>query len=596
MRDRIFIFRIGMIRLNLLNLLIQPGLCAEFRRRAELGHLAVIQHQHLIRLGQGGDPVGNQDDGGGAEPLLQRGADLRVRFCIHRGEGIVKDHDRRGPCQHAGNGRALLLAAGQGDAPLAHEGIVALAEAGNGFIQAGRAGRGLHFLLRQVRCGDAQVLPQRPGEEEGLLQHDADIPPQMRQPDLPDIRSADGDPPAVFRKGIQPVQQVHHGGFARAGAAQDTQGGSGGNRQVDIVQHLRAAFIGEGHMLEADVAVHGRLQCIRIVLFLFRVHDIADPVDADAGLGHFGNHAAQLAHRPDQHSVIGKESDKLAGGHGIFLPQAEDHAEDDHQHDLYPGEDIRRAPEEGHQPAKLHPQVRVEIVLLTEAVPLIALPAESPHHADAGQVLLHHGGELAFVLVAFLEALAELMMEEQGIPDDNRQRNHGDQRQGHVHAEHEDHGHDQHEQDAHQDDQLLGNEIPRRVDVRRTALDDIAGMVLHMPLEGQPLDMIEQRIPHVLHQGFAAPCVEHTETVGGSGLEQGHHHHGQRHDPQVPPQVLRPAEGFHQGADEGAQVVHGRGAHHVVHGDADDLGHHGFREADDRRAEHGGDEEAFASF
>ena len=258
--------------------------------------------------------MGNQDDRGGAEALFQLRADARVGFRIHGGEGIVKDHDRRGPGQHPGDGRALLLAARQGDAALAHEGVVAFRKGIDRLLQAGRADRGSQFLLRQVFRGDAQVFAQGAGEKVGLLQHDADGPPQVVQFNLRDVVSADGDPAAAFRQGIQPGQQVHERGLARSGAAEDAQRRPGRDRETHVVQHFPAAFIGKGHMVETDVPVHGRRLRAFPVLFLFRLHDIADPVDPDAGLGHLADHPAQLAYRPDQHPVITEKSKEFAAG------------------------------------------------------------------------------------------------------------------------------------------------------------------------------------------------------------------------------------------------------------------------------------------
>ncbi len=209
-----------------------------------------------------------------------------------------------------------------------------------------------------------------------------------------------------------------------------------------------------------------------------------------------------------------------------------------------PGEDIRRGPEEGHEPAQLYPQAGIEGVLLFKPVPLVALPAEGPHHPDAGEVLLHHGGEPALVLIALLEALAELMMEKDGIPDDDRQGSHGDEGQGHVHAQHEDHGHDQHDKNPDEAGHLLGDEIAGGVDIAGAALDDIPGVVLHMPLEGQAGNMAVKGIPHILHQGFAAPGIGDPEPVLGGHLHHGHRQDGQGHNPQPGTQGLRAAEGI----------------------------------------------------
>ena len=80
-------------------------------------------------------------------------------------------------------------------------------------------------------------------------------------------------------------------------------------------------------------------------------------------------------------------------------------------------------------------------------------------------------------------------------------------------------------------------------------------MVLHMPLEGQALNMAVQRIPHVLDQGLAAAGVEHAEAVDRSGLDHGNDHNRKRHNPQIAAQVSRPAEGFQHGAEERAQRI-----------------------------------------
>ena len=87
-----------------------------------------------------------------------------------------------------------------------------------------------------------------------------------------------------------------------------------------------------------DIPVHGRLDGAGFVLFLFRIHDVADAVDADAGLGHFADHPAQLAHRPDQHAVVADKGNIFAAGDASL--QAEEHTEDNHQHNLEAGEDV----------------------------------------------------------------------------------------------------------------------------------------------------------------------------------------------------------------------------------------------------------------
>ena len=142
-------------------------------------------------------------------------------------------------------------------------------------------------------------------------------------------------------------------------------------------------------MVKADVPGHGRGQGILRILLLLRVHDIADAVDADAGLGHLADHPAQLAHGPDQHAVIADKGNELSAGHAA--PQAEEHTEHNHEHDLDSGERIRGGPEKAHELPQGDPETGIEFIMFFKAVPLILFTAESPHDAHAGEVFLGHG-------------------------------------------------------------------------------------------------------------------------------------------------------------------------------------------------------------
>ena len=432
--------------------------------------------------------------------------------------------------------------------------------------------------------GDAQVLPQGAGKKIRLLQHDPDPAAQVVQADLRDIRSADGDAPVLRGQGVEPVQQVHEGGLARARTAEDAEGRAGGNGKGHVVQHLPAALIGKGHVVKADVPGQGRGQGAFRVLLLLRVHDVADTVDADAGFGHLADHPAELAHGPDEHAVIAEEGDILAAGHAAA--QAEDHAEHDHEHDLDPGENIRRGPEKAHELSHADPEPGIGFIVFFKTVALVPLPAEGPDDAHAGQVLLRHGGKPALALVTLLESPAELPVEEEGIPDDDRQRNHGHQRHGDVHAHHEADAHHQEDRDPDQVRHLLRDKAPGGLDIAGTALDDVSRVMAHMPLEGEALDMAEKGIPHGLDQGLAGPGVRHPEPVACHGADQSHENHAEAGKPELLPDDLRPAGRAEQGLHRAGQVFHRRAADNVINGHADDLGDHHLRQRGQRRAAH----------
>ena len=122
--------------------------------------------------------------------------------------------------QGAGDGHALLLPAGEGDAFLADQGVVALREGEDHIVDGGSPGGGFdHFLVGHVApnaIGD--VLADGAGEEEGLLFHDADLLAQVMAGIVLELHAVQVDCAAgVF---VKARQQVDQGGLARTGGTQ----------------------------------------------------------------------------------------------------------------------------------------------------------------------------------------------------------------------------------------------------------------------------------------------------------------------------------------------------------------------------------------
>ncbi len=77
--------------------------------------LAVSDHCNIVCVGNGGKPVGNDDQG---FAFGQRGdctLDGRLIFRVYACRGLVQDDDGRVLQHGAGNGKALLFAAGSPD-------------------------------------------------------------------------------------------------------------------------------------------------------------------------------------------------------------------------------------------------------------------------------------------------------------------------------------------------------------------------------------------------------------------------------------------------------------------------------------------------
>ena len=106
--------------------------------------------------------------------LFQRFLNERFAFRIERAGRLIEQQDRRIAQNGAGDGDALALAAGQGDAALAHFGVIALGKFLGELIDAGGAGCGHGGFARCIGLAEADVVEHRAGENHRVLRHDGD--------------------------------------------------------------------------------------------------------------------------------------------------------------------------------------------------------------------------------------------------------------------------------------------------------------------------------------------------------------------------------------------------------------------------------------
>ena len=377
--------------------------------------------------------MGDQQHGGAVQGVPQGGADPGVGFGVHGGQGVVKHHNGGLLHQHPGDGHPLLLSAGQGDAPLAHHGVVPLGEGGDGLVHAGHGGGPAHGLVPGVRPHGADILAHGLGEQERLLEHQADLAAQGLPLHAADVHPADGDGAAALRQVIQPVQQVHQSALAGAGAPQNGKGLPLVNGKGHVLQH-RLAVVGKADVVKDDVAVYG-VHGVGQVPLLPGVEDIAHAVHGHPGLAHIGQHPAQGTDGPGQSLVIGDEGHKGAQGHppGHAFAGAGHH--DDHH--LQAGQQGAGGPVYGQELSQPDPQLGEALVFPVELLLLIPLPAEGPDHPDGGEVLLGAGGQVALRLVGGLEAAGDFLVEHTGGQAHNGDEQRRDQGQAQVHGEHD---------------------------------------------------------------------------------------------------------------------------------------------------------------
>ena len=81
--------------------------------------------------------------------------------------------------------------------------------------------------------------------------------------------------------------------------------------------------------------------------------------------------------------------------------------------------------------------VYIVVILFAEFFYLGTLLAEGTNDPDTGQILLGHGRELAFAFVAGFKTVMNLIVEVEGIKNDDRCGDQGDQGKQGMHGDHE---------------------------------------------------------------------------------------------------------------------------------------------------------------
>ena len=88
-----------------------PHAGEQFVVRAQPHRLAVLQHEDLVGVLDGRDPLGDDDDGGVASVRLHRGAQPCVGGHVERGERVVEQVHVGFADERSGDGEPLPLTA-----------------------------------------------------------------------------------------------------------------------------------------------------------------------------------------------------------------------------------------------------------------------------------------------------------------------------------------------------------------------------------------------------------------------------------------------------------------------------------------------------
>ena len=177
---------------------VVPAGAQQLGVRALFDDAAAVEHHQPVHPRDGGEPVRDGDHGLAGHQRVEARLDRGLDLAVERGGGLVEHQDRRVLQDHAGDGDALALAAGQLDAALADMGVVAAPAAP--VLQLEDEVVGLRLLRRGddlglggVGLAVADVVADRAVQQRGVLRHHRDLRAQAFLRGLRDVLAVDQD-------------------------------------------------------------------------------------------------------------------------------------------------------------------------------------------------------------------------------------------------------------------------------------------------------------------------------------------------------------------------------------------------------------------
>ena len=176
---------------------------------------SVDEHDRAVGELDGREPLRRDEHGAALERRPQPLDEAPLGERVDGRERIVEHDDARTGDERARERDALALAAGEIDAALADERVVAVRQLVGERVDAGRLARGEHLVPVGVVAARSEVLAQRHREEHGPLRHERDGGAKLGDRQVARVDAADEHAPAG--RVVEAREQVEQRRLAGAG-------------------------------------------------------------------------------------------------------------------------------------------------------------------------------------------------------------------------------------------------------------------------------------------------------------------------------------------------------------------------------------------
>jgi hypothetical protein len=225
---------------------------------ADVDDAAGLHHHDAVGAQHGGQAVGDHQRGAPGHQPFQRLLHHVLALGVEGRGGLVEQQHRGVLQQGAGDGDALLLAAGEPRATLAELALVALRQGADELVGLGQPRRAQDVLAARLQPAVADVLGRRGGEDHRVLRHQGDLAAQGQRVELAQVDAVEGD--TALLRVVEAQQQLQHAALAGARGADQGHRLARAQLEGDAVERRLpgARGIVEAHALQRHGAAHRR--------------------------------------------------------------------------------------------------------------------------------------------------------------------------------------------------------------------------------------------------------------------------------------------------------------------------------------------------
>ena len=483
---------------------------------ALLHDVAVLHHQDEVGVLDGGEPVGDDKAGAALHQVGHGVLDEVLGSGIHRGGGLIQNHDLVVGQDGPGDGQKLLLALGDVGGVLVELHLVGPGEGLDEVVDVGGLGGGDDLLIAGVQAAVADVLHDGALEQPGILEHHAEGLPQVGPAEVPHVVSVHPDSAGVDV--VEPHEQLDHGGLARAGGANDGHHLPRLHVGGEVVDDDLVRIVAEVDVVKVHAALHirqrGGLGGVGGLLLF--IQELKDPL---GGGGHGLEHVGDLRNLSDGLGEVLHVLDE-----GLDITHLDDAGHRQHAaghrhghiaqvaHKVHDG--LHHAGEELALPGGLEQNA---VGLVKSGLDGLLL-VESPDDVVAGIALLHLTVDVSQVLLLGLEVLLGVLHHNADEQHGHGQDDNGDEGHQGTDGEH----HDEHADDhGHRSDELgdaLVKALSHGVHVVGDAGEDLAHGAGLKVLHGHAVDLFRDipahAVGHFLGNAAHNPALDGAEEGG----------------------------------------------------------------------------------